>query len=64
MMGPYGSETFQRATLPTNHSQLKVFKLVFNFPPNVPHKTMLGIFDILNFQFLTICFSKISNLPF
>ncbi len=37
--------------------QLKVFKLV-KFPPNGPHKTTFGIFEILSFQILTIFFSS------
>ncbi len=36
--------------------QPKVLKLFLNFPPNGPHKSMFGIFEILNFQFLTIFF--------
>ena len=33
--------------------QPKVFKLiVLNFPPNGPHKTMFGIWEILSFRFL------------
>ncbi len=30
-------------------SQPKVLKLVLNFPPNGPHKSMFGIFEILSF---------------
>ncbi len=30
-------------------SQPKVYKLVLNFPPNGPHKTTFGIFEILGF---------------
>ena len=38
--------------------QQKVLKLFLNFPPNGPHKTTLGIFDILSLRFFI---SKISN---
>ncbi len=38
--------------------QPKVLKLVLNFPPNGPHKTTLGIFEILSFRFLMIFFRK------
>ncbi len=31
--------------------QLKVLKLDLNFPPNGPHKTTFGIFEILSFRF-------------
>ncbi len=44
-------------------SQPKIFKLVLEFPPNGPHKTTLGIFDILSFWLLMIFVSKISNSP-
>ncbi len=30
-------------------SQTNVLKLVLNFPPNGPHKSMFGIFEILSF---------------
>ncbi len=39
-------------------SQPKVFKLVLNFLPNGPHKTVFEIFDILSFRFLIISFFK------
>ena len=39
-------------------SQPKGFKMVLNFPPNGPHKTTLGIFEILSFRLLTIFFRK------
>ncbi len=29
--------------------QPKVFKIVLNFPPNGPHKTTLGSFELLSF---------------
>ena len=35
-------------------SQANVLKLVLNFPPNGPHKTSFGIFEIYSFWFLTI----------
>ena len=41
--------------------QPKVFKLVLNFPPNGPHKTTLGIFEILSFCFLTFFFFENSK---
>ncbi len=45
-MGPNGSENFKTLLL---QSQPKVFKLVLNFSPNGPHKTMFGFFEILSF---------------
>ncbi len=64
-MGPSGSENFSYYSY---KSQPKVFKLVLNFPPNGPHKTVLRIFEILSFRFLSNnvsnnFFSKISNSP-
>ncbi len=38
--------------------QPRVLKLVLNFPPNVPHKTTVGIGEILSFRFFTIFFRK------
>ena len=38
--------------------QPKDFKLVLKFPPNGPHKIMLGILEILSFRLLTIFFRK------
>ncbi len=35
-------------------AQPNVLKGVLNFPSNVPYKTILGIFDILNFPFLAL----------
>ncbi len=45
-------------------SQPKVLKLVLNFPPNGPHKTILGFLKV--FSFLTICFenSKITIVAY
>ena len=34
-------------------SQPKVFILFLNFPPNGPHKTIFGIFEILKTEILT-----------
>ena len=39
-------------------SQPKVFKLVLNFPPSGPHKTVFVIFEILSFRFLRIFFQN------
>ncbi len=40
-------------------SQPNFFKLVLNFPPNVPHKTMFGNFGIFSFRFLTFFFENV-----
>ena len=34
---------------PIPADQRKVLKLVLNFPPNGPHKSMFGIFETLSF---------------
>ena len=39
-------------------SQPNVLKLALIFSHNGPHKTTLGIFEILSFRFLTIFFRK------
>ncbi len=46
---------FQNTTPPTNRSQI-FFKLLLNVLPNVPHKIMFGIFEVLKFEILTIFF--------
>ncbi len=46
-MGPNGSENFK--TLLLLQIAAKSFELVLNFPPNGPHKSMFGIFEILSF---------------
>ncbi len=43
---------------PSYKSQPKVLKLVLNVPPNGPHKTTFGIFEILSFWFLTNFFEN------
>ncbi len=39
-------------------SQPNVFNLVLNFPPNGPHKTTFGMFEILSFRFLIFFFEN------
>ncbi len=53
-MGPNGSEISKRYS--SYKLQPNVLKLVLNYPPNGPHKTTFGIFEILSFWFLTIFF--------
>ncbi len=48
---------FDNVTPTTNRSQ-KINNFSWIFFPNSPHKTTLGIFEILNFWFLTIFFSR------
>ncbi len=55
-MEPNGSEIFKTLLL------LQIATCP-EFTPNSSHKTTFGIFEILSFRFLTISFSKISNLP-
>ncbi len=52
-------------------SQLKVFKLYLNFPPDVPHQTILGIFGnfefpkfFLKLQFTIVHHGEIKNLKY
>ena len=40
-------------------SEPKVLKLVLKFPPNGPHETTFGIFEILRLWFLTIFFENL-----
>ncbi len=41
----------------------KFLKLVLLFPPNGPHKTTLGIFEILSYRCLTIFLLENSKFP-
>ncbi len=58
-MGPNGSENFKM--LLSYQSQPKVLKLVLNFPPNDPPKTMFEILKIFECPIYKDFFSKISN---
>ncbi len=46
-MGMMGAKISKRYS--SYKSQPNVLKLVLNFPPNGPHKTAMGIFEILSF---------------
>ena len=57
----------------SNKSQSKAFTLVLNFPPNGPHKTMFGSFEILsffnffffeNFKFTIVPYGQIKNFNY
>ncbi len=48
---PMGAKISKRYS--SYKSQPKVFKLFLNFPPNGPHKSMFGIFEILKIEILT-----------
>ncbi len=48
-IGPYGIESFK--TLLLLQIAAKFLKLFLNFPPNGPHKTTVGIYEILRLRF-------------
>ncbi len=61
---PMGVKLWQNATYSTYKVQPKVLKLVPNFPPNSPHKTTLGIFELSNFKFPHLAYGEIKNLNY
>ncbi len=50
-MKPNGSKNVK--TLLLLQIAAKCLKLVLNFPPNGPHKSIFGIFEILKIEILT-----------
>ncbi len=54
-MAPNGSENFLTPLL-LQMAGKRFFKLVLNCPSSFSHKTTFGIFEILNFLFLTLFF--------
>ena len=59
---PKGGKIAKRYT--SDKSQPKAFKLFLNFLSNCPHKTTLGIFEILKIEILMISFVLLNMEPY